>query len=476
MAWRPRSLFQLLLLAFVTVIAPLTITVAYSVKALEALAQENSLVSERLIALTRASQILQSDQLDLERSARQYLTLEEESLLELYRGQQQRMLSRLHFVSSLLEPYGESEDVQAIEGLLQSWRATLQQMDGVSDMPLTSDQLELFDRLSQINQSFQTLSQGYVDEVLAHQQQESADIRSSLTWMVTLVVILTLIFGWFFIIWINRPISQIGQEIELLGQGARQRQIRVSGPLEIRQLGDQLGWLQTQLNQLEQEKQRFLRHMSHELKTPLASLREGADLLDEEIAGKLTPQQQEIVEIIQDNSLELQRLVENLLNQNKLQDMAVDEAEQVAIERLVDELVRAHRIAIERRHLSLELKGKPQNWKTDRARLASALENLVSNAVNYSPEREKILISWAVSDDQLVIKVANQGKSIPVEERDKIFQPFYQGSTERQGPIKGSGIGLSVAKECMKRLGGELQLVACQGWSVCFRMELPQKE
>ena len=89
------------------------------------------------------------------------------------------------------------------------------------------------------------------------------------------------------------------------------RPISVRGPLDLEALGEQLDWLRRRLHELEQEKNKFLSHVSHELKTPLANIREGAELLRDGSVGKLGKSQSEVVEILQNNSLILQKTIEN---------------------------------------------------------------------------------------------------------------------------------------------------------------------
>ena len=117
-----------------------------------------------------------------------------------------------------------------------------------------------------------------------------------------------------FTILIARPIRQIDAAIRRLGQADFSVPVQVGGPEDLQQLGERLDWMRQRLADLEQQKNRFLRQMSHELKTPLTALREGAELLSEEVVGKLTPEQREIAEILRHNSIELQKLIEDLLS------------------------------------------------------------------------------------------------------------------------------------------------------------------
>jgi len=105
--------------------------------------------------------------------------------------------------------------------------------------------------------------------------------------------------------------------------------------------------------------------------------------------------------------------------------------------------------------------------------LMSVLDNLYSNAVHYGAESGTIYIRSYAYGSTLRIEVANTGTPIPEAEQDMIFEPFFQGSHQRKGAVKGSGLGLSIARDCIRRMRGELHLVTESQSDVCFRIELP---
>lgn len=105
--------------------------------------------------------------------------------------------------------------------------------------------------------------------------------------------------------------------------------------------------------------------------------------------------------------------------------------------------------------------------------LRRVLDNLYSNAVHYGAESGTIWVRSRHENGRVMIEVANTGMPIPQAERAMIFEPFYQGSQQRKGAVKGSGLGLSIAQDCIRRMHGELQLVAVEDADVCFRIELP---
>ncbi len=116
-----------------------------------------------------------------------------------------------------------------------------------------------------------------------------------------------------FAVLIARPIRQLDQAIRRMGTADFAHTIEVNGPQDLRYLGQRLEWLRSRLHELEEQQNRFLRHVSHELKTPLTAVREGAELLRDNVGGRLSAEQREIVRIVRENSLSLQKLIEDLL-------------------------------------------------------------------------------------------------------------------------------------------------------------------
>ena len=215
-----------------------------------------------------------------------------------------------------------------------------------------------------------------------------------------------------------------------------------------------------------------MRHVSHELKTPLASLREGAELLADQVTGHLSQQQLEIVQIVRENGIELQRLIENLIDYNRLPTQELH-FEKLDLNSLWRDLLAQYRLSIDKKALQVSVNGSAQHWVADKARLKTSLDNLLSNAINYTPERGRVEIVWRTQGDALLIDVANSGEPIPQHDTERVFEPFFQSIAKRNGPIKGSGLGLSVARDCIEAQGGSLTMAKHPVLPINFRLLCP---
>ena len=147
--------------------------------------------------------------------------------------------------------------------------------------------------------------------------------------------------------------------------------------------------------------------------------------------------------------------------------------EEVALDELWQELQAHYTISMDNKNLSLDTHGFVDSWAVDRSKLRTTLDNLLSNAVNYTPEGGRIEVVWREKNATLIIDIANSGEPIPTEDAERVFEPFFQSAAKRTGPIKGSGIGLSVARECMEAQGGSLAVVSHLSLPVCFRLTCP---
>ena len=165
------------------------------------------------------------------------------------------------------------------------------------------------------------------------------------------------------------------------------------GPTDLVDLGRQLEWLRMRLLELAQERNRFLRHMSHELKTPLASIREGTELLMDGAVGELDSAQREVTTILRDNGIKLQQLIENLLSFSAWQARHSGlEISEFRLRPLVKSALETHQLTLLAQRVHLDLKVQDIELRADRAKLKLILDNLLSNALKYSPRGGTIFI------------------------------------------------------------------------------------
>ena len=461
---RPRSLLQVVLMGFVLVLMPLGGMIWHDSQALEHLSQLTSDELERAVRDTRRATLLTTQAIDLERTLRRYAVLGDERILASY---QQQLAS---YRSLLAAHQGSIPDAEAYTGLEQvlAWLESLQDLAKARAASASPQ----FDEFNQINQQLEVITRGQVDEHVSRVRAMIAELMREIWWVSGFVAVLSLLLVLLFTYLIIHPVRQIESRILSLGAGVEPDKRPVDGPAELVVLGERINWLHDKLKELEQQKYQFLRHVSHELKTPLAVLREGSDLLGEQLVGPLTPDQQEICQMLEENSRRLQTLIERLLDFNRLSQQEVFILTPVALAPLLSELTAEYRLALESKQISVHLPTDPIMLQAEPYRLRLILDNLFSNAVSYGARGGQIWIRAGQDANGGWLEVANEGPIIPVAERERIFEPFEQGSIVRQGLLKGSGMGLSIARESAMSLGGELVLIEDEQADVCFRLTL----
>ncbi len=135
-----------------------------------------------------------------------------------------------------------------------------------------------------------------------------------------------------------------------------------------------------------------------------------------------------------------------------------------------------HRLAISTKKIRLQLEIAPLQIRADEGKLRLVLENLISNAIKFTPELGLIHVSADTTADALEINVADNGPGVAEEDGERIFEAFYQGRRPQGGPVGGTGIGLSVVAECVQAHGGTVELVKGQWSGAHFRVRLPMGE
>ncbi len=470
----PRSFPRLLLIGFTLVALPPVFALVNNAISIDRLANRSQNEVYQAVQASQSSRRLAQLLVALERTARQIAILDDRSLLDAY------LINRRQFEQTVGEfarlPV-DAEQRTALDRIIEGEAAIYAALSkpGARGEAL-NPAIHRFERLSEQSQLLVTRANAQIDrEVEA--MRATADQAQRITFWQLLALIPVVVFlvtG--FSILITRPIRQVDAVIRRLGAGQFRVPVTVSGPEDLEQLGERLEWMRRQLLELEEQKNRFLRQVSHELKTPLTALREGANLLSEGAVGKLTPEQAEITEILRHNSVVLQKLIEDLLSfgASQFRKVAVD-LEPVEIRRVVERVAADQALAARARGLSFDTEIEDVMLAADPEKLRVVLDNLVSNAVKFSPERESVRIVARLDGDALELDVIDQGQGIPPAERLRIFDPFYQGSHAGAGPVRGTGIGLSVVKEYVFAHGGSVEVLESRR-GAHFRVRLPLEQ
>jgi len=470
---RPRSLTALILLGFVIVALPAlfgTISAAIEMRTL-------SSASERLVVngvtATQYTQALVRQVSSLERTVRLYQIIPRPALLDTFRQNRDLLLQTLGGFAAL--PGGKDDRVVVIERMRSAVNDISTAIDSGSQTRVNRA-LRGFTQLAGDAGKLSELASSQTDAELKQLQNETEAVRRRLYWQSAMLIPITIGLIILFAVFLARPIRQIDAAIGNIGHGRLSTSVKVQGPTDLKALGKQLEWLRLRLIDIREERNKFLRHMSHELKTPLANIREGSELLIEGAVGALSIEQREVAGILRDNSLRLQRLIENLLSFSEWQARRSElELSEISVLPLVKSAIETYQLPINVHGLRLDLQVPDLTLMADRAKVKLILDNLISNAVKFTPDGGTITLRAAYNTDgsHLVFDVADTGPGIPADERPRIFEAFYQGATPQGGLVRGTGIGLSVVQEFVHAHGGTVELVEGEFPGAHFRVKLP---
>lgn len=217
----------------------------------------------------------------------------------------------------------------------------------------------------------------------------------------------------------------------------------------------------------------FISLVSHELRTPLASIHGYVELLPED--GPLTPKQAQFVTVIERNVTRLSRLVEDLLFVARLDERRVElSLGTVDVGALLEQAVDIARPIAERGdvRLAVESDGLPP-VRGDRERLAQMLDNLVSNAVKFTPAGGSVVLRASNGDHRVHVDVVDSGVGIPEDEIPRLFERFFRASTARDGEMPGTGLGLVISQSIAHAHDTELKVSSEVGVGTTFSFDLP---
>lgn len=311
-------------------------------------------------------------------------------------------------------------------------------------------------------------------EVGALQELAGKAQRITLIQLLALVPVAVFLVAGFTVL-ITRPIRELERGIRRLGEGDFASPVAVNGPEDLEYLGRQLDWLRRRLADLEEQKTRFLHHVSHELKTPLTALREGSDLLAEEATGALSDGQREIVSILQENSIELRRRIEDLLNYSvaRFRQSALALGP-VRMNELIGSVTATQKLALRAKELVLETDCEDLVLQADAEKMRIIVDNLLSNAIKFTPRGGTIQVAVRGSGGLAVLDLRDSGPGIAREERERVFEPFVQGRATASGPVRGTGLGLAIVREYVQAHGGSIGIVDAPA-GAHFRVTIPME-
>lgn len=470
--WSPRSLSGLVTLSFMLVALPLIGVVVASAYAVNRLSGQSEDTVHQAVQLTQGSLILMEELVTMERSARQYRVVSEPGLMQVFDNshtqfrQTLKRLEDLHVSPSLaarMRRLGRSEAdlVKSIAAVpSDKWPATVDQR---------------FASLGKQAHALWTHSSQAVSQRVDALRSDASRLQLFLLWGAGGLVLASLLLALGLSRMILRPVVQIDRAIHRLGDGDFEAPVSVRGPRDLEYLGERLDWTRQRLLELEAGKQRFLRDVSHDLKTPLTTLLESVELLQDQVVGSLNAEQTGLVRILRASASQLQTRIDHLIQYNRLRGQSASlDLKALDLAKLVQASLAEHRTALQGRGLKLRRTLDPAPLWGDETKLRQVIDNLLSNAIKYAPRGSTLYFDVRANARGVALRIADEGPGVEVGDRERLFEAFYRGTPPPGGPGSGSGVGLAIVKEYVEAHRGTVRLIeGNEGEGAVFKVELP---
>lgn len=461
------SLRQLTIVSFLIALIPLAVLLWHSQSALSKMAQIAASEAQFSVDMARRIGDMENIAIDVERLIRQFHVLKKVELKALSDNSITRLSERLDAVCTHMESQ-------------QVCRSLQERIDWFQDNPDVADQLLLDAQLAEFRRTIQELHEQVdllLDNRIQQQQAYVTTVQQTQAWLIAFLVTFSLLLIAFASQLILTPVAKIER---VIGAIARQADtlptVSKSGPKELIEVEHKLHWLADRLNQLEHLRHALLRHASHELKTPLASIKEGCSLLSEGVVGDLSEQQKEVVSLLTISTDRLNLLIEQLLDYNLLLQQAKPVYQKTDTNALISAFLTDNALAIQQNGNAINLNIQVGEMVVDPTLYRRILDNLLSNALAHGTVGRPIDIKLYTERDVLILDVANRGMKIPVEQRKMLFEPFKRGDNKRNDRVIGSGLGLSIVADCARMMHGTAEIVDVDYADVCMRVSLPATE
>lgn len=464
---KPRSILQLVVTGFALVSGILLVALTITIQQLELISLQSQTAVSRSISAMAASRILLEQSAAMERNARQYSIVGEDEILAVYNERRGAFLGAAESLQELALNPELLDQIARVRAHETDAYAAIEVGDNVSVEAS-------FDQVLEAAANLSTIVTDWANQQIDAIATEESDSKRLITLQLLMLIAAAIFLASVFVLLIIRPLKQVALAIDQLGSGTYTDTVNVDGPRDLVVIGQQLDWLRTRLSHLEQQRTLFLRHVSHELKSPLATIQESAALLGDGVVGELSNSQQELIDIQVKSLHKLHALIDDLLRQHELHYAVVsDFGQEIRIDRLVKEILSDHDYSIGTSGIDVSLTLEKCKINGNREQLRVLLDNVIVNAIRFSPERGKLAIDLHREGENCVIVVKDEGPGVCASELDRIFEAFYQGQQQVDSVFKGSGLGLAIAREYAKTHGGKVEVVTSESSGACFRIILP---
>lgn len=292
--------------------------------------------------------------------------------------------------------------------------------------------------------------------------------------LVTIIFILVLVFGYLLAGFLVKPFNKISQSIENIADGYMDEDISVTDYAETQLITDAFNSMMARIRTLDESRQEFVSNVSHELKTPLTSMKVLADSL----VGQQNVPEELYQDFMQDITEEIDRenkIITDLLSLVKMDKKASNlNIETVNINDMLELILKRLKPIAAKRNIRLLVDSfRPVNAQIDETKLTLAFTNLIENAIKYNIEDGWVRVSLNADHKYFYVSVADSGMGIPEDSIDHIFERFYRVDKSHSREIGGTGLGLAITKSAVMMHHGAVKVYSKEGEGTQFSVRIP---
>ncbi|MGZ4999411.1 MAG: sensor histidine kinase, partial [Methylomonas sp.] len=419
------SLKSLIVLGFLIAVVPLFLGVMYAAFAMRETSELGRTINFQVFEQTKTIRLVLQKASDIERKARLFVLLSDPSLRQPYEREsyENTRASFEQALTDLLKLHVDNKIALLVNELSEKENLIYQQIIGSeseNNLRLPID--EAFQGLRESSYTLSREFENHVDHEFNELRTISESLEQGLLIKGAILLFISLGFVVVLLVVLSRSMRQLDASIRRLGSGDMEEPIQVTGPSDLVYLGERLEWLRTHLLELEASKQQFMHNVAREIEAPLQSIRESAELLASETNAEPQLPRQDIVQALCANTDKLKTVSEELVRYSQINVKPETKLKQtVNMKDLLDSVIDAFQPRLQAKSIAVKKLIRPVEMSGIPEQLRNILEQILDNAVKFSPANGEIRIMLRASGTQMELEVEDEGPGIDPEERPHVF-------------------------------------------------------
>lgn len=473
------SLKSLIVLGFATAVIPLFLGVIYAAYGLRETAELGRTINSQVFEQTKTIRMVLQKSSDIERKARLFVLLSDPSLRQPYERESYEA-ARASFkqsLSDLLKLHVDNKIALLVNELSEKENLIYQQIIGSETEQ--SFKLPIDEAFQGLRESSTVLSrefENHVEHTFNELRQLSESLEQGLLIKGAILLLLScaLVLGLLSVL--SRSMRQLDTAIRRLGSGELEEPIDVNGPADLRSLGERLEWLRTHLIALESSKQQLMQNLAREIEQPLQFIREGTEHLNAPVEQTSPNSETEIAQQMEASVDKLQTVSEQLLKYSQIQTPpSAQDMSFVDMHELLETTLDSFDQALQAKAIRVKKLIKPITITGVEDQCHGIVQQLLTNAIQFSPENGEIRIILRESGDYMELEIEDDGPGIEPDIRLHVFEPFYRSKPSEHVESESHGLGLAMVREYVTHHQGKVEFIDPRQdhWGARVRVQIP---